>query len=59
MGGRIRSRLASRDAVMEMHALAIPDVRNLVTGAGCRLVEVDRQVQEHGYEDCHFWVVRP
>ena len=58
-GGRIRSRLASRGAVMEMHALARPDVQNLVTEAGCRLIEVDRQAQEHGYEDCHFWIVRP
>ncbi len=55
---RIQSRLASREAVMEMHGLARPDVQSLVTEAGCRLIEVDRQAQEHGYEDCHFWITR-
>ena len=55
---RIQSRLASREAVMEMHGLARPDVQNLVTEAGCRLIEVDRQAQEHGYEDCHFWITK-
>ena len=55
---RIQSSLASREAVMEMHGLARPDVQNLVTEAGCRLIEVDRQAQEHGYQDCHFWITR-
>ena len=55
---RIQSRLASREAVMEMHGLARPDVQSLVTEAGGRLIEVDRQAQEHGYEDCHFWITR-
>ncbi len=52
------ARLASREAVMEMHGLARPDVQDLVTEAGCRLIAVDRQAQEHGYEDCHFWIAR-
>lgn len=56
---RIEASLASRDAVMEMHGLGRPDVESLVTEAGCRLIEVDRQAQEHGYEDCHFWIIRP
>ncbi len=55
---RIRSRLDSREAVMEMHGLARPDVQRLVAEAGCRLIEVDRQAQEHGYQDCHFWITR-
>ena len=57
-GRRILSRLASREAVMEMHGLARSDVEALVTEAGCRLIEVDRQVQAHGYPDCHFWIAR-
>lgn len=56
LADRIRSRRASRKAVMEMHGLARPDVKDLVTEAGCRLIAVDRQAQEHGYEDCHFWI---
>ena len=58
VGRRIRSQLASREAVMEMHGLARSDVQDLVTEAGCRLIEVDRQVQAHGYPDCHFWIAR-
>ena len=30
---------------MEMNGLARSDVQDLVTEAGCRLIEVDRQVQ--------------
>ena len=58
LAGRVRGRLASRKAVMEMHGLARRDVQDLVTEAGCRLIGVDRQVQEHGYQDCHFWIAR-
>ena len=43
---------------MEMYGLAHRDVQDLVTEAGCRLIEVDQQVLGHGYENCHFWIAR-
>lgn len=58
LADRARGRRLPDEAVMEMYGLAHRDVQDLVTEAGCRLIEVDQQVLGHGYENCHFWIAR-